>query len=357
MTVRPRAPLALTAAVLALLTCAPAAAAHGAGVRGGDCSPRAHLDGYSDAFDKAEHKGHTVGGISAIAPEEGGRLAALSDRSALYSLDLRGKRVAGAVPLADERGKPLDSEGLVVRRDGSRLVTSENEPSIRRYDESGRLTGRLPVPGMLRVAPAGRAEQNRTFEGLTAFRGGGHGTALVASMEGPLKGDGKDARGRPLVRFQTWDRHGRPGQQWAYPVDTDLGPEGPGVSETAATGDGRLLVLERGFDKEKGNTVRLYLADPRRAQDVRPVEKLTGAEAPVRKTLLADLGRCPDLGAHHPGRQTNPLLDNIEAMTVTGRAHGGGVHDGGLRVLLASDDNESAQQVTRLYGLTVRPPR
>jgi hypothetical protein len=335
--------------VLALLACAPGtadAAGPVNGREGGPCSPRVHIGGYSDAFDKAEFQGRPVGGFSAVAEDAGGQLAALSDRSVLYSL--QGDRVTGAVPLADEKGAPLDSEGLVVRPDGSRLVTSETEPSVRRYNVDGTLTRRLPVPGMLRVAPAGRGQQNQTFEGLTAQRGGRRGT-LIASMEGQLAGDGKDVRGRPLVRMQTWDGTGGLSAQWAYPLDKDLGPMGPGVSEIAATGDGRLLVLERGFDQEKGNTVRLYLADPRGAQNVAGIGRLTGSERLLRKTLLADLGECPDLGARHPGKQTNPLLDNIEAMAVTGHAPGGG-----LRVLLASDDNESPQQVNRFYALRVR---
>ncbi|GHJ24478.1 hypothetical protein TPA0909_60920 [Streptomyces albus] len=112
-------------------------------------------------------------------------------------------------------------------------------------------------------------------------------------------------------------------------------------------------MLERGYDvATKANTIRLYLADPRRAGDVRDVARLhtgQGGVRPVRKTLLADLGDCPDLGAPNPSPQPNPLLDNIEAMAVAGRAHGR------LELLLASDDNESAQQVTRLYRLGRAP--
>ncbi|NUK96543.1 esterase-like activity of phytase family protein, partial [Streptomyces lunaelactis] len=50
--------------------------------------------------------------------------------------------------------------------------------------------------------------------------------------------------------------------------------------------------------------------------------------------------------------QPNPLLDNIEALAVTGHAPGGR-----LRLLLASDDNQNAAQITRFYRLTVRLPR
>ncbi|MGW7516004.1 esterase-like activity of phytase family protein [Streptomyces sp. NPDC054796] len=367
---RPRTALALTTAALATLTAltsvGPAAHAaasprtHGGGDGGGACSPRASVAGYSDALDKTEYQGTPVAGLSALARDVDGRIAALSDRSVLFSLDVRTTggpptaRTTRAVPLADERGEPLDSEGLVVERDGDRLVTSETEPSVRRYDGTGTLLGRLPVPEALRVAPAGRAQANQTFEGLTALR---HGRTLTAALEGPLAGDGKDASGRPLVRMQSWDRARdggfRAARQWGYPVDEKLG-----VAEIAATGDGRLLVLERGYEQGTGNTVRLYLADPRGADDVTRVGELTGQDGTglVRKTLLADLGDCPDLGAPNPSPQSNPLLDNIEGLAVMGHGHGQ-AHGERLRVLLVSDDNASATQLTRLYALTLRLPR
>ncbi|NSC21848.1 esterase-like activity of phytase family protein [Streptomyces albus subsp. chlorinus] len=359
---RVRVPLAVLTAAAALAGCVTAqtAAARSAPghkpPQGHACSPSVALNGYSDALDKTRFHGLPVAGISALAPDGDGHVAALSDRSALFTLQVSGHRSAphartvGGVSLADGAGAPLDAEGLVVERGGTRLVTSETEPSIGRYEADGTFTGeRLPVPGELRVEPAGRARSNQTFEGLTASHGG---RTVTASMEGPLDGDGTDRAGRPLVRFQNW-RLGRdavPAAQWAYPLDPRLG-----VAEIAATGEGRLLVLERGYDAAtRANTIRLYLADPRHASDVSGVERLStgpGGVRPLRKTLLADLGDCPDLGAPSPSPQPNPLLDNIEALAVTGRA------PGRLRLLLASDDNESPHQLTRLYRLTARLPR
>ncbi len=68
-------------------------------------------------------------------------------------------------PLADENGAALDAEGLVVDRDGSYLVSSETEPSVRRYSRTGEILGRLPVPDDLRTAPEGGARANGSFEG------------------------------------------------------------------------------------------------------------------------------------------------------------------------------------------------
>ncbi|GAA3912938.1 esterase-like activity of phytase family protein [Streptomyces lacrimifluminis] len=304
------------------------------------CSPTVSLDRFSDALDKTTYDGTFVGNLSALAVDRDGNLAALSDRSSLFTLDRRTLSPTGVVPLADETGAALDSEGLVVDRDSTRLVSSETEPSVRRYSRDGRILDRLPVPDALKVAPAGRATANQTFEGLTLLPGG---RTLLASMEYAISGDSTG-----IVRWQTWERGGGRfalGAQYAYRTDTGLG-----VPEVAATPDGRLLVLERGFTAGVGNTVRLYLADPRHATDTRGVENLTGQGGVrlVRKTLLADIVNCPSLGATAKQPQPNPLLDNVEGMVVTGRTHGG------LRVLLVSDDNQNAVQTTRFYFLRVR---
>lgn len=309
------------------------------------CSPSVALGGYSDALDKTTYEGTFVGNLSALAVDRDGSVAALSDRSSLFTLDRRTLRPTSVVNLADAGGAALDSEGLAVDRDGTRLVASETEPSVRRYERDGTLTGSLPVPDALRVAPAGRATSNQTFEGLTLLPGG---HTLLAAMEGSLSGDTAG-----VVRFQTWERHTVRGDfrlaaQYGYRTDPGLG-----VSEAQATPDGRLLVLERGFTAGVGNTVRLYLADLRHATDTRRVDTLTGQDGVrlARKTLLADLVNCPSLGARAKQPQPNPLLDNIEGLTVTGRTP-----DGRLRLLLVSDDNQSAVQTTRLYSLRVRLP-
>ncbi|MFR9791084.1 esterase-like activity of phytase family protein [Streptomyces sp. MB22_4] len=306
------------------------------------CSSTVSLSRFSDALDKTTYDGTFVGNFSALAVDRDGSLAALEDRSSLFDLDARTLAPRSAVHLADETGADLDSEGLAIDRDGTRLVTSEVEPSVRRYSRDGEILDRLPVPPSLLVAPAGRATRNQTFEGLTLLPGG---HTLLASMEDPIAGDAAD-----LVRFQTWTRtegdHFRLAAQYAYRVDTGLG-----VPEVQATPDGRLLVLERGFTPGVGNTVRLYLADPRHATDTSGIEDLTGQPAVrvIRKTLLADIAACPSLGATARQPQPNPLLDNIEGMTVTGRDH-----TGRLKVLLVSDDNQNPVQTTRFYYLRVR---
>ncbi|MEU1656304.1 esterase-like activity of phytase family protein [Streptomyces griseofuscus] len=334
------------AAATTLTAAGPAAAqpAHlGSNARAGHaCSSTVSIDRFSDALDKTTYNGTFVGNFSALAVDRDGSLAALEDRSQLFDLDARTLQPKSAVHLADENGADLDSEGLVIDRDGTRLITSEVEPSIRRYSRDGKILDRLPVPSALLVAPAGRATSNQTFEGLTLLPGG---HTLLASMEDPIAGDNAD-----LVRFQTWTRtkgdHFRLAAQYAYRIDAGLG-----VPEVQATPDGRLLVLERGFTAGVGNTVRLYLADPRHATDTSGIENLTGQSGVrvMKKTLLADIADCPSLGATAKETQPNPLLDNIEGMAVTDRDR-----TGRLKVVLVSDDNQNPVQITRFYYLRVR---
>ncbi|MFD4598047.1 esterase-like activity of phytase family protein [Streptomyces sp. NPDC058464] len=348
---RLRTVLATVTAGLAAATCLSAAGSANAVATGTDatntasahaCSSSVSLDSFSDALDKTTFGGYFVGNLSALAVDKDGSLAALADRSYLFDLDAKTLAPKSVVGLADENGAALDSEGLVVDRDGTRLITSETEPSIRRYSVDGKILDRLPVPSSLLVSPAGRATSNQTFEGLTFLNGG---RTLLASMEYAIAGDTAG-----IVRFQTWTRtkddHFELSAQYAYRTD------GPtlGVPEVQALPDGRLLVLERGFTSGVGNTVRLYLADPHRATDTSGIENLTGQAGVrlIKKTLLTDIASCPSLGATAKQPQPNPLLDNIEGMVVTGRSKGA------YKVLLVSDDNQNAVQTTRFYRLSVR---
>lgn len=347
-------PLAASAvtAIVSLAVTLPSAQAssHGAGAPGGSgqaCSRYANITGFSDKLDKTTFDGVPVSELSGLAHDTNGDLLAVDDGSYLFTLDPRTQEPLAVQHLAYPDGSILDSEAVAVDRDGTRLVTDETQPSIQRFSRSGQIMGSLPVPDALKVKPAGRAGVNLTFEGL-ALLPGGH--TLVASMEGALSGDGASVH-----RIQTWHRVSdtdgfRLGPQYAFQADPGLN-----ISDITSTGDGRLLVVERGYTPNVGNTVRLYVADLRHASDVGAVTDVSDDQPGVRyaaKALVADIGQCPSLGATAKQPQPNPLLDNIEGVTVTGQDRAGG-----LDLLLVSDDNENPVQITRLYSLTARLPR
>ncbi|MEU2288362.1 esterase-like activity of phytase family protein [Streptomyces sp. NPDC013178] len=335
---------AVTAPAEATTGPAPADLSTGGASTTDRCSPTVGINGFDDSLDGTVLDGMPVANLSALARTYHGFDLALSDRSVLFTWDPVTRRPSSAVVLADADGKALDSEAVTADRDGSVLIASETGPSVLRFARDGRLLGKLPVPDALRTAPAGRARTNGSFEGLAMQP---DGRTLVASMEDALTGDGPDWR-----RFQTWSRGAvggwRLSAQYAYRADP-----GMGVSDITPVRDGRLLVLERSLDPARP-AVRLLVADLRGATDVSaaPVIEDGSPVEPVRKTLLADIAACPSLGAPSKVPLPNPLLDNIEGLMVTG-----GHPRLGLRVLMVSDNNESALQTTRVYDLRVVLPR
>lgn len=317
---------------------------------GGGCSGSARLLGFSDDLDKTTYDGLPVSGLSAIARTGHDRSLVLVDNigttpARVFHLGPNG--VDGMTILRRPDGTPyngtdFDGEGLVVDP-GARtiLASSETEPSIRRFRLSdGREIGSLPVPSRYRVAPAGEAARNQTFEALAS-----DGHTLYAGMEGPLSVDGRDAAGRGLQRIVRYDGE-RVSGQYAYRPDPALG-----LVELAVAGPGTLIAMERGFVAGVGNTVRVFAVSTRHAPDVSGIASL--AQAPegvyLRKELLFDLADCPPMGATAKQPQPNPLLDNVEGLALGKRRL-----FGWRELTLISDDNGNATQITRVYRLSVR---
>ncbi|MEO3768115.1 esterase-like activity of phytase family protein [Streptomyces sp. B8F3] len=348
----------LPALLLAVSPTAPADPAEPAAEPAGRpvaCSPRTSLTGFSDALDKATFAGTRVAGLSALSARPHAPVLALADNTddeaRLYRLAVRnapghvGAAVRDVTVLRRPDGTPytgadFDGEGLATEPAGTVLASSEREPSIRRFRLSdGRQTAELPVPPRFRVAPAGQAPANETFESLTTTP---DGRTLYAGMEGPLDADGHDAADRGLLRIlrygSTLGGPFAPDAQHAYRTDPGLG-----LAELAALDRHHLLALERGYTAGVGNTVRVYRVSLHRAPDVTGLPSLTEAGTGVflTKRLLVDLAGCPPSGATSPQPQPNPLLDNVEGMTLPDPR----------TLLLVSDDNASARQVTRVYVL------
>lgn len=323
------------------------------------CATGVDLYGFSDALDKQAYGGTDVGGLSGLTYDR--------TRDVYYSLvDNQGTTAArfytlrlpvdgsglgepevlDVTILRDENGQPFtgadfDGEGITITPDNELLVSSETEPSIRRFALDGTYLGALTVPERF----SDQKQDNQTFESLSLSP---NGRSLFTANEGYLTGDGETADGSDRLRILRYEDRGaggfEPTEQYFYLADPGLG-----VVDIAALSETELLVLERGFVSGEGNTVRIYRVSLDGAEDVSDVESLaeSGLE-PVEKELLVDLVDCPSDGATTPGTQVNPLLDNYESLTLGPRLPGGS-----RSLLLQSDDNFGSGQVTRVVALEV----
>ena len=333
-----------------------AAPARAASPSAASCPPRATAVGYSDGLDKLVVDGMTVGGLSSIAWDaRAGAWASTvdnhgTDPSRIWHFRDQLHPTVTGDPLVLRKpdgtpydGTTADNEGLAILPSGDYLVSSETEPSIRIFGRDGVQRSSLPVPARFAVAPAGQATANATLEGLTIAPSG---KRIIAAMEGALAGD-TDAT---LHRFLVYDqgKHGAWGLVKQIAYRTGVGQR---VSEVAAYGRESLLVMEASFDPATGNTIDLYAVKGLgHAPDVSGIVDLASAPALVlAKEPVADLVKCPTLGAPAREPQANPLLDNFEGMAVTPRHHG-------ATITLISDDNFNALQFTRLLTLTARLP-
>ncbi len=224
-----------------------------------------------------------------------------------------------------------------------------SDPFIRRALRSGEFIEDLAVPPMFVMRPVERTgpRNNLAFEGLTFAR---DGQSLWVAMEAPLWEDGgvPTPSAGAMARITQYSRSGRVLRQVAYPVDAiRVAPAtgkfaDNGVTEILAVDDERLLIVERSAVQsatgQYRNFVRIYKIDTRHATDISGLESLVGTDAqPVTKRLVLDLAT---LGL--------AKLDNIEGM-----AWGPKLANGHGSLVLVSDDNFNAGQVTQLLAFEV----
>ena len=338
-----------------------------------NCSPsEVGLLGYSDALDENRYKGAKIGGLSGLAydsernlyyalpdgrgPE--GRLVNIPTRFYTLSVPLE----QGSLPdpiildttiLRDTQGEPFtganfDGEAIVLTSEEGLLVTSEIEPSIRRFSLEGELLGELPVPQRFLVEFEGYARDNHTFESL-ALSPNGH--ALFTANERALSTDEasssfpKRLLNRLLghtgerVRILRYEDRGlssfEPSEEFFYRTE-----RGQNLSEIVALSESELLVLERGGR-------RIFRVSLNGAEDVSDEENLAASNAtPLEKELLVDV----DDGCPLPSgdKDSFGLLEGISL--------GPELPDGRQTLLLVSDDGFSAGEKTRLFALGIRLP-
>jgi hypothetical protein len=325
-------------------------------------------------------EGTTVGGLSGIDrdPRTGEYVLISDDRSerqparfytAKIDVSSRGLgevTFTGTHPLlrADGTTYPrasVDPEDIRVDPWTGRITWSQEgdrrppvliDPSVRVANRDGSFARELPLPANERMSADERGpRQNQVLEGLTYAAAG---TLVVSAMEGPLYQDGPIATPEhgALSRVTVQARTGHVLAQYAYPQEPAFaqpipptGAAGNGVSAIVAdpVDPTHYLVVERAFVTGVGNKVRIYEADTKGATNVAAIDSLAGAGhvRPMRKRLLVDLA---DVGLS--------TVDNIEGITWGPR-----LPHGERTLLVVSDDNFSATQVTQIIALAVRYPR
>jgi 3-phytase/alkaline phosphatase D len=267
----------------------------------------------------------------------------------------------------------LDAEGIAMGRSGRIYISSEGvqsrdprvPPSITIYNRRAEYLGQLPVPERFIAPERGEVtrgmRENAGFESLTMTPDERHlftATELPLVQDGPPPSFDHGGLGR-ILEYQADGDSFRPAREFAYPLDAvakaDFTPRTSinGVVELLALSPTELLVMERSFSVEPGESprsvarIRIYRASIAGATDVSRVESLQkqGDVRPVKKTLVLDLadvkGLSPELAA----------LDNFE-----GLAFGPTLADGSRSLLIVSDDNFSARQRTSFLLFRIRRP-
>lgn len=335
-----------------------------------------------------QYAGTTVGGLSGLDYDEANGIwyVVSDDRSALgparfYTAELAfdatddalsGVELTGTTPFRRADGStypPLtagdgttpDPEDIRVdpitgrllwSQEGDRIVPTDGtaptliDPTVRFADLAGAFVRELPVqPEQRPTTGESGIRANLGPEGLTFAA---DGQLVVTALEGPLLQDGPapTRTAGALSRIVVQDRHGEVVDQFAYPQEPIFADPTPadgfsnnGVTAILAIDESdptQFLVVERSFVTGVGNKVRIYEVDTSDATDISDGSAPADAE-PVQKRLVLDVADLPV-----------ESVDNIEGM-----AWGPTREDGSRTLVLVSDDNFAATQVTQFIAVAL----
>ena len=289
------------------------------------------------SYDSAAFSGVTLNSVHFFTQPDGSRYPNLA-----HAKLERGDQVADIETI---RVDPQDGS-LWYGSEGNRKVGLH--PFVRHADRDGKYLATLPTPAMFKVSQAEIGSRNNmSFEGLSFAS---DGKSLWLGMEAALYQDGPLATPEhgSVVRITRLDRAGTVLGQYAYPLDAVASRPAPGreadngVSEILAVNDHQVLVVERAGVENAGgiytNHVRVYEMETQGATDIASIPALAGAAyVPARKRLLLDLER---IGLAR--------VDNIE-----GISWGPRLANGRRSLVMISDDNFNAQQVTQILAFEV----
>lgn len=245
--------------------------------------------------------------------------------------------------------------------DNSIWYTSEGDrnlgfnPSIYQATLKGKYLSSLPIPNAFQMNSSADAASQQGFRNNLALEGSSFtpdGNYYFTSMEAALYQDGdiSTVDAGSYSRITKYNRSGDIIAQYVYPIDAIPARPGAGksadngVSEMLAVNDHQFLILERsGVQADDGsysNYIRIYEADIAQATNVNNVDSLkTGQFTPATKKLILNLNTL-----------NLPKLDNVEGM-----AWGPKLQNGHDSLVLVSDNNFNASQVTQLLAFDVSP--
>ncbi|MCS7012123.1 MAG: esterase-like activity of phytase family protein [Chloroherpetonaceae bacterium] len=201
--------------------------------------------------------------------------------------------------------------------------------------------------------PARGPRNNGVFESVALSV---DGRSVWAAMEEPLfqDGDRSTATNQGIIRMIRFDKAtGRSTGEFAYRMDRLVPTPNPptaffvhGVVEILPLTDTTMLVMERSF--AVGGTpdynIRIYEASLQGAQDVSAIDAINPATVSVmRKRLVIDF---ESIAANLQNRR----IDNIEGMCFGPR-----LSNGNRTLVVVSDDNFNAAQVTQFIAFEVLP--
>jgi hypothetical protein len=337
-----------------------------------------------------------VGGLSGLDHDRAGRFYAISDDRSergparFYTLDLdlaRFERSASpgmdgvrflemhllrnllgaAYPRlgTDPEGIRLDPKTgrLLWVDEGRRTSRAVLRPALREMTLQGDFTREFALPRAF--LPGGSSAGNQPGDSgvrdnlsLESIAFDPPRRRLWIANENALLQDGPaaNADGATPVRVQSFDvDSGTPGPAHVYMIDPIVVAPLPGtfatngLTEMLSIAEGDFLMVERSFTVLAGTSIRLYHASSRGATDVSGLNALppgpSPAWQPMRKRLLLDLSTL----VNDDGSAL--VTDNIEAA-----AWGPPSPDGRPTLILVSDDNFSALQVTQFIALEVIAP-
>lgn len=240
---------------------------------------------------------------------------------------------------------PLDLEGIVLLPEGF-IVASEAGPRVLELDRRARLAKEILLPPKL-----SEAIKNKSLESLGLSPDGRY---LFTTSEAALPRDGAAASmaGGTRVRIVRIDRTTNRVDEHAYATDA-ISYEGGdyGVADVCAIDGENILVLERGWARQVGNTVRMYRVN---VNDTRSVCQLTPnldeMTPTLEKQLFCDFANLP-VPANVPAAKQphkTALLDNFEGICLGPR-----LPDGRRSVVVCADDNGRSDQNPRILVLAV----